>query len=122
MVTLTQAEYDKFKDIMCAYFDVDGGELPKSFEKDLFERDIIQICVPDYPKLTKEVLDELCTMLETTIQAFDVYGIEEDVVPEFRRNVEHFMEKSEFSYEGMIYDGKQCTVTEYLTAKYGESS
>ncbi len=43
MVTLTQAEYDKFKDIMCAYFDVDGGELPKSFEKDLLERGIMQI-------------------------------------------------------------------------------
>lgn len=43
MVTLTQAEYDKFKYIMCAYFDVDGGELPKSFEKDLFERGIMRI-------------------------------------------------------------------------------
>ena len=117
MVTLTQAEYGKFKDIMCAYFDVVAGmDLPKSFEKDLLERDIIQICVPDYPKLTKEVLDELCTMLETTIQAFDVYGIEEDVVPEFRRNVEYFMENAEFSYEGMICD----TFEDYLSTKNGD--
>ncbi len=44
MVTLTQAEYGKFKDIMCAYFDVVAGmDLPKSFEKDLLERGIMQI-------------------------------------------------------------------------------
>ena len=54
MVKVTQAEYDKFKDIMCQYFDVDGGELPKSFEKELFEGNIIQIVIepkdhPDHP-------------------------------------------------------------------------
>lgn len=59
MVTLTQAEYDKFKYIMCAYFDVDGGELPKSFEKELFERDIVRIkdskeCTAEEYKLAKD--------------------------------------------------------------------
>jgi|TARA_R100001463_G_scaffold8974_1_gene27126 hypothetical protein len=44
MVKVTQAEYDKFKDIMCQYFDVVAGmDLPKSFEKQLFEGNIIQI-------------------------------------------------------------------------------
>lgn len=42
MVKVTQAEYDKFKDIMCQYFDVDGGELPKSFEKELFEETLFK--------------------------------------------------------------------------------
>ena len=123
MVTLTQAEYGKFKEIMCAYFDVVAGmDIPKSFEKDLLERDIIDIGVPDYPKLTQEVLSELCNMLKTTIQEYDDYDTCDGVVSEFRRNVEYFMENYEFSYEGMLYDNKQCTAEEYRTAKHGESS
>jgi len=72
--------------------------------------------------LTEEVLNELCTMLKNVIQEYDDYGIEDEVVSEFRRNVQYFMENSEFSYEGMIYDNKQCTAEQYRTAKHGESS
>ena len=72
--------------------------------------------------LTEEVLNELCTMLKNVIQEYDDYGIEDEVVSEFRRNVQYFMENSEFSYEGMIYDNKQCTAEQYRTAKHGGSS
>ena len=72
--------------------------------------------------LTEEVLNELCTMLKTTIQEFDACDIEDEVVSKFRSNVQYFMENSEFSYEGMIYDNKQCTAEQYRTAKHGESS
>ena len=52
MVTLTQAEYDKFLEIMALASGTTTSLTEKSFASDLFKRDIIQIKDSENCKVT----------------------------------------------------------------------